>query len=138
MAGMTDSTLSNEAAAEDSMDPFGGGSHVISWPRAVTVGQLTDEIAQALGNEVSIAVAMPTDANGADREVSGQHPLKIFVTPPSTDLAAVKQLLAAHRPDPHYGMSDEDIKRGSLERKIRSGEELTMAEVQAALRMLIR
>ncbi|MGW1436847.1 hypothetical protein ACWD7M_16550 [Streptomyces griseus] len=117
-------------------DPFGGGSHQISWPRSVGVGQLQHEITQALGPDVRIAVSIPTDGHGGDHEVCEQHRLEIYVSPSSAG-AGVQKLLSAHRPDPYYGMSAAEIERVQLEEKIRSGAALTMAEMQSALRLLL-
>ncbi|MFE6000279.1 hypothetical protein ACFQ6C_26020 [Streptomyces sp. NPDC056454] len=139
MADMNDkAVISDEASvtAGGAGDPFGGGSHRISWSRDVVVGQLQNEISLALGDGVRIAVAVPTDDDGIDYEISAQHRLTIFVTPASAG-AGVEEALAAHRPDPYYGMTPEEVERAQLEEKIRSGAELTMRDMQAALRILM-
>lgn len=140
MAGMTDDVTLSDTFSEqggDGGDPFGGGSHLIEWPRAVTVGQFQDEVAQACGDDVRIAVTVPTNEDGTDHTVSGQHPLKVYVSA-SADLSSVRKVLAAHRPDPYYGMSDDDVRRAQLEEKIRSDEDLTLREINQALQMMLR
>ncbi|MFH8483071.1 hypothetical protein [Streptomyces sp. NPDC018055] len=139
MAGMNDEAATLEKGPSlggNGGDPFGEGSHRIFWPRDIVVGQLQDEIRQTLGSEVQIAVSIPTDSDGADHTVGEQHRLTIFVKPSGAG-DRVAELLAAHRPDPYYGMSDDEVKRAQLEEKVRSGAELTMKDMQAALRMLM-
>ncbi|MFD8648642.1 hypothetical protein [Streptomyces mirabilis] len=121
----------------DSSDPFGGDSQRFTWTRNVTVGQLQAELDETVGPEVRIAMVFPRDSDGVEVEADDQNPITVYVTPSSADLAAVRQVMAAHRPDPYYGMSDEERGDAQLRVKIASGAELTMDEIQRALRLLV-
>ncbi|MET7363250.1 hypothetical protein ABZS76_33100 [Streptomyces sp. NPDC005562] len=125
------------SVATTGVDPFSGDSQRFTWPRQANIGQLQIEITEALGDQVRLAFISPRDTEGGDVEVSDEAPLIVFVTPSSADLAAVRQVMAAHRPDPYYGMSDEERQVAQLQEKIRSGADLTMEEMQKALRMLV-
>jgi hypothetical protein len=119
------------------VDPFDGDSQRFDWPHPVSIGQLQVEVEEALGEHIRVAFIPPVDEEGADEEVSEEHPLIVYVTPSSADVTAVRQVMAAHRPDPYYGMTDEERQAVQLQEKIRSGAELSMEEIQTALRMLV-
>lgn len=119
----------------DVLDPFAGDSQMLKWPAEVNLGQLQVEVIAALG-AVQMAVYPPEDASGAVLPVTAADPLVVFVSPASTDLAAMREVLAAHRPDPYYGLSPEQIRQVQLEAKVRSGADLTMEELQQAVRQL--
>ena len=139
MAGMTKEDELPQQASDpsDSSDPFGGDSQRFTWPRHVMVGQLQAELDESVGPDVRIAMVFPRDGDGQEVEADGQNPITVYVTPSSADLAAVRQVMAAHRPDPYFGMSDEDRENAQLREKIASGAELSMDEMQRALRLLI-
>lgn len=125
------------AGGGDSKDPFSGDSQRFTWPRELEMGQLQAEVTEALGPDVRLAAFFNHDEEGAQLPVSADRPVVIYVTPSSADLAAVKQVLAVHKPDPYYGMSPEQVQQEQLKAKIASGQELSAEEMQAALRMLI-
>lgn len=139
MAGMTkdEETPQREGAPADSADPFGGNSQRFTWTRSVMLGQLQDELDATVGPDVRIAMMFPLDGEGQETEVDAQNPITVYVTPSSADLAAVRQVMAAHRPDPYYGMSDEERQNAQLREKIASGVDLTPDEMQRAFRLLI-
>lgn len=139
MAGMTkdDTEPQRVDAPADSSDPFGGDSQRFTWTRAVTVGQLQAELDETVGPEVRIAMVFPRDSEGVEIEIDAQNPITVYVTPSSADLAAVRQVMAAHRPDPYYGMSDEERENAQLREKIASGVDLSLDEMQRALRLLV-
>jgi hypothetical protein len=121
----------------DSRDPFQGDSQRFTWAREVGVGQLQDEVIQALGPDVRVVAFLPYDAEGAQLPVDAQNPITLCVTPSSADLAAVRQVLAAHKPDPYYGMSDEAKVQAQVREKISAGQTLTPEEMTLALQMLV-
>lgn len=139
MAGMTKDDTEPQRIDEpvDSSDPFGGDSQRFTWTRPVTVGQLQAELDETVGPQVRVAMVFPRDSDGVEVQADTQNPITVYVTPSSADLAAVRQVLAAHRPDPYYGMSDEEREGAQLREKIASGADLTMDEMQQALRLLI-
>ncbi|WP_428957923.1 hypothetical protein [Streptomyces sp. cg35] len=120
-----------------SHDPFDGDSQKFSWPRQVNIGQLQIEVTEALGEQVRLAFILPVGEDGVDEPIDDDHPLVVYVTPSSADLAAVRQVMAAHRPDPYYGMSDEERQAAQLQEKVASGAELSLPEMQQALRLLM-
>ena len=125
-----------EAEDGDKRDPFKGDSQRFTWPRGVEIGQLQDEVTLALGPSVRLAAFYPVD-DGVPLPVDAQNPVTLYVTPSSADLAAVRQVLAGHRPDPYYGMSEEERTNAQLREKIASGQTLTAEETTRALQMLI-
>lgn len=116
-------------------DPFEGDSRMLTWSEEVNIGQLVDELSAALP-EVQSAVC-PPQVDGVDVDVDATNPLVIFVSPSSTDLSQVRQVLAAHRPDRYYGLSEQEVQEAQLVEKINSDQQLTPAEMQMALKMLI-
>lgn len=128
-----------EAAADggDPKCPFRGDSQRLTWTRDLQIGQLQEEITEALGPDVRLAAFFPLDEAGEPVAVDAQTPVTLYVTPSSADLAGVKQVLAAHKPDPYFGMTDEEKARMQLREKIASGQALTPEETTAALQMLI-
>jgi hypothetical protein len=126
-----------ENGSGDPVDPFRGDSHRFTWNREVAVGQLQVEVTEALGPSVQVAAVIPIDEDGLPGPVSAQDPVIFYVTPSSVDLAAVRRVLAEHRPDPYYGMTDEEREQAQLREKIAAGGELTPGEMQMALRMLV-
>lgn len=124
-----------DAEVMDVLDPFAGDSQMLKWTSEVNLGQLQVEVIAALG-PVQMAVYPPEDASGEVLPVSAADPLVVFVSPASTDLAAMRAVLAAHRPDPYYGLSPDQIQQVQLEAKVRSGADLTMEELQQAVRQL--
>jgi hypothetical protein len=142
MAGLTNdeaepTATDLEVGDGDAKDPFLGNSQCFTWARDLGIGQLQEEVSESLSPEVRIAALFPHDGQGELLPVDAQHPITIYVTPSSADLAAVRQVLAAHRPDPYYGMSDEERTQAHLRAKIAAGEDLTPDEMQMALRMLV-
>lgn len=144
MAGMTknDSAASpvSEMVTENgvgSKDPFQGDSQRFTWTRQVEVGQLQAEVVEALGASVQVAAIIPIDEGGQPGPVSEQDPITFFVTPSSVDLAAVRRVLAEHRPDPYYGMDEDQKAQAQLREKIAAGEALSPEEMTRALQMLI-
>ncbi len=142
MAGMTkDSSVDPVSdAAEggvDPRDPFRGNSQKFTWARGLEVGQLQDEVVRALGPDVQVAVLHNYDEGGGDLPVDSQNPVTVFVTPSSTDIAALKAVMSAHRPDPYYGLTDEQKAQVQLKEKIAAGEPLTPQELTMALQMVL-
>jgi hypothetical protein len=143
MAGLTSDeaepipVVDTEDVGIDPRCPFRGDSQRFTWPRDLGIGQLQEEVTEALGPDVRLAALFPFDADGAPVAVSAQAPVTLYVTPSSADLAGVKQVLAAHKPDPYFGLSDEEKARVQLREKIASGQELTAQETTMALQMLI-
>lgn len=139
MAGMTkdEETPQREGAPADSSDPFNGNSQRFTWNRSVLTGQLQAELDETVGPEVRIALVFPQDGEGQEIEADAQNPITVYVTPSSADLTAVRQVMGAHRPDPYYGMSDDERQDAQLREKIASGLDLTPGEMQRAFRLLI-
>lgn len=142
MAGLTDDAepMPADATADDGGDskcPFQGNSQRFTWSRDLEIGQLQEEVTGALGPDVRLAAFFPLDAEDAPLPVSAQHPITVYVTPSSADLAAVKQLLAVHKPDPYFGMTNEEKAQVQLREKIASGQTLTPEELTMALQMLV-
>ncbi|MEU9405584.1 hypothetical protein AB0E08_07755 [Streptomyces sp. NPDC048281] len=140
MAGLTiddSEPMPDEADTSDPKCPFRGDSQRFTWSRQLEIGQLQDEITSALGPAVQLAAFFPLDGDGDPLAVDAQNPITLYVTPSSADLAAVKQVLAVHKPDPYYGMTDEQKTQAQLREKIASGQPLTPEETTAALQMLI-
>lgn len=131
--------LSADTAADgsDSKCPFRGDSQRFTWSRDLEIGQLQEEITEALGPDVRLAAFFPLDDAGEPVGVDPQAPVTLYVTPSSADLAGVKQVLAAHKPDPYYGMTADERARAQLREKIASGQVLTPEETTEALQMLI-
>ncbi|PPS89450.1 hypothetical protein [Streptomyces sp. MH60] len=139
MAGLSkDMEPTPEAdGSSDPVDPFRGDSYRFTWTRQVEVGQLQAEVTETLGPSVQVAAVIPIDEDGMPGPVSAEDPITFYVTPSSVDLAAVRRVLAEHRPDPYYGMSDEERAQAQLREKIAAGGQLTPDEMQMALRMLV-
>ncbi|MDQ1041379.1 hypothetical protein QFZ75_007881 [Streptomyces sp. V3I8] len=129
--------IPQEAVRPGSIDPFGGDSQTFTWGRDVQVGQLQAELDAEVGPEVRIVVAFPRDGEGEVVAVDAQNPLTVYVTPSSADVAAVRQLMGAHKPDPYFGMSDEERQDAQLREKIAAGQDLTQQEMQRAFRLLV-
>lgn len=121
----------------DPKDPFLGDSQRFTWARELELGQLQAEVTEALGPQVRLAVFFSYDGTGAQVPVGDRSPVTVYVTPSSADVAAVRQVMGAHKPDRYYGMSGEERAQAQLREKISSGQELSSREVQQALRMLI-
>jgi hypothetical protein len=142
VAGLTTDAaepMSAEAVQDgrDPMCPFLGNSQRFTWSRDIEMGQLQDEVTLALGSDVRLAAFFPLDENEAAQPVDAHHPIILYVTPSSADVAAVKQVLGAHKPDPYYGMTDEEKVQAQLREKIASGQTLTPEELTLALQMLL-
>ncbi|MFD7835619.1 hypothetical protein [Streptomyces sp. NPDC059761] len=140
MAELTDdatniAVLSEQASAM--LDPFAGDCQRFAWPREVQIGQLQVEVTEALGEAVRLVVVPSAAEEGGLLPVDAQNPLVVFVTPASADLGAVRRIMAAHVPDPYFGLSDADRQRMQLREKVRQGGDLSMAEMQEAMRMLL-
>lgn len=139
MAGMIKDEESQPRAegSVDSSDPFDGNSQRFTWTRSVAVGQLQTELDETVGPDVRIAMVIPTDSEGHEIAPDDKNPLTVYVTPSSVDLSAVRQVMGAHRPDPYYGMSDDERQNAQLREKIVSEVDLTPEEMQRAFRLLI-
>lgn len=130
----------SEATVEDGVDPkdpFRGDSQRFTWTRALELGQLQAEVAEALGSGIQLAVLHQYDDDDRVLPVDPQNPVTIYVTPSSADIAALRQVLAAHKPDPYYGMDDEQKAQAQLKEKIAAGEALSPEEMTMALQMLM-
>lgn len=130
---LTDGIGQQSAAPEgeplDGRDPFNGDSQVLEWSGELNVGQLRTEMADALGDALQMAVWTPSASDPPG-------PSRVYVSPSSTDVAAVRRVLAAHKPDPYYGMSADDMTRIQLGQKARSDTPLTADEMQLAVKIL--
>lgn len=118
-------------------DPFGGDCQQFAWPRDVHVGQLQVEVSEALGEEVRVALVLPRDGAGEPMAASGEHPVQVFVSPSMANAEAVREVMAVHKPDPYYGLPDEERRWRQLQHKARSGADLSMDEIQEALRLML-
>ncbi|MGA5598387.1 hypothetical protein ACPCSE_29555 [Streptomyces cellulosae] len=121
----------------DPQDPFQGDSQRLSWSRDMELGQLQEEVREALGEQVQLAVLFEHDEHHVPLPVDSEHPAVIYVHPSSTDLGALRQVLAAHRPDPYYGMTEEERAQAQVREKVAAGKPLTPDEMQLAFRMLL-
>ncbi|MFJ4902880.1 hypothetical protein [Streptomyces sp. NPDC088727] len=121
----------------DLSDPFGGNSQRFSWNRAVMLGQLQAEMGETIGPDVRVALVFPRGENGQEVTPDAKNPIVVYVTPSSVDLAAVRKLMSAHRPDPYYGMDSAQRQDAQLREKIASGQDLTLDDMQRALRLLV-
>ncbi|MFI0967093.1 hypothetical protein ACH4S8_37765 [Streptomyces sp. NPDC021080] len=139
MAGLIEDDEQPQQIAEstDSSDPFGGDSQRFTWDRDVQIGQLQVELDESAAQGAHVAMIFPRDADGQTVQVDAQNPITVYVTPSSASLTDVRQVLAAHQPDPYFGLSDEDRENVQLREKIASGAELSMAEIQRALQLLV-
>lgn len=117
-------------------DPFGEGSPTIMWTQPLNLAQLVDEVRTSISNAQMVAY-LPEDDEGNDVDPDADHPYVFFMAPVDIDVAAVRRVLAAHRPDPYYGMSDEQRQQTQLIAKAKSGATLTNDEIQQALRLLL-
>ncbi|MGW9067925.1 hypothetical protein ACWGQT_00535 [Streptomyces yangpuensis] len=139
MAELTDDVVTTAVlseAASTMLDPFAGDCQRFAWPREVNIGQLQVEVSEVLGEAVRLVVVPPASEEGP-LPVDVQNPLTVFVTPASADLAAVRKVMAAHVPDVHFGMSDLERQQMQLREKVRNGGDLSLAEIQDAIRMLL-
>jgi len=121
----------------DPTDPFRGDSQRFTWTRALELGQLQAEVAEALGPDIQLAVLHQYDDQDKVLPVDPKNPVTVYVTPSSVNVAALRQVMAAHRPDPYYGMTDEQKAQAQLKEKIAAGEALTSEEMTMALQMLM-
>lgn len=125
VGGVTFTTPSHAEAVTG--DPFGDSLRMVvdSPPNVV---QLQDELEEALGAEVSLSLAW------SEEDRSGV----LHVSPgPQEARQIIEETVAAHCPDPRYGLTEEDSLRSSVFEKIRQGEDLDLREVNVAIRALV-
>jgi hypothetical protein len=127
------SLIESEAALP--RDPFDGDCQELQWLAEVNVGQLQQEASARQGSEVRVVVSAPKyDRHGTARPTG--DPVTVFVHPAAVDLEAVREVLAAHRPDPYAGLSEEEVREVLLMEKARSDEPMTLAEMREVIRIL--
>jgi hypothetical protein len=130
---------------DEHSDPFSGNSQVLTWNRDINLSQFNAELTSTLPGAQMIsyqAIANVNDVltSGAApiwAEVSDENPVVIYLSPSTIDLTQVQALLAAHRPDPYYGMSDQERLVAQVKAKLASGEVLTPEELTIALQALL-
>jgi len=100
------------------VNPFGDRKcSVVTVSRDVSVSQLIDEITTDTGMDVQVVLTRTKD--GIDR---------LFVCPP-VELDSLSRIVAAHEPDPRYGMSAEQREHEDLLDKMKRGEPLSQKEM---------
>lgn len=138
--GVDDAPVFDDAApgAQDRyVDPFNGDSTIVKWATGINVGQLAVELQTALGDGVQLAAYLPQDEGGEETAPDESNPYVLFVSPSSVKAAAVRRVLAAHRPDPYFGMSEEDRARTQFIAKVQSPTDLSDEEMRHAVRLLM-
>ncbi|MFF7198157.1 hypothetical protein ACFZAM_31175 [Streptomyces sp. NPDC008079] len=144
---MNDTTVLDDAPVPEAgaprrqyIDPFGDrGSIKIAWSSELNVGQLFDEFRalEGITPDAQYTTYTPEDDEGNAIPADADHPYVFFFTPPTLDVSVLKKALAAHRPDPYYGMDADQREQLQLVAKLRSGEDLTLEEMQKAIRMAV-
>lgn len=104
------------------VNPFGDRKcSVVTVTSDVNVSQLTDEIVAATGMDVQAVLTRSQD--GIDR---------LFVCPP-VEMDALGRIIAGHKADPRYGMSEERRAHEELIDKLKMGEPISQEEMAQAL-----
>ena len=101
--------------------PLGASALVMEIDHPVEATQLGDEIALRVGHPVQVAVV---------GHVHRRLELHV-VPPPPREL--LEEVLAAHRPDPDYGLTAAQRERRDLLSKLRGEEPLSDRELRRAL-----
>lgn len=142
MADLNKAAPAQDAAtASRYIDPFGEGSPTLSWTSKINMAQFIAELTETLPGTQIVAYLPQDDESGEEVPVDATHPYVFFLSPPSTDLTAVRQVLASHRPNPYFGMTDDERQQQQivtgLREKVAAGEDLTDTDIQQALRLLL-
>lgn len=120
-------------AIED--DPFAGdgGSHRIPVAKEIKTSQLVDELALALGQSVAMVAWAPLDH---DQPVGPGNESILCISPGTTDVVIVEQVVAAH--EPNHELDPAQIEQERVIQKIRDGATLSTEEITIALRALVK
>lgn len=113
-------------------NPFGQqDSAMVQLHKQVNLSQLVDELAVATGRTVQVALVNPSPGNNLrDGEV------RLYVTPPLPE-HVLAEVVGAHEPDELYGLDEGQRERAELVAKLRRGEELSPAERDRALLLVL-
>lgn len=109
-------------------DPF-GDSKSFEVDKEIGLAQLQTEIEEACGHSVAMSLQrIPGNVSGI-----------LYVSPGDRiDGRTVVGKIKSHKPDPFFGLSDEDRRRREVIEKIRKGEVPTPEEMTIALQALLR
>lgn len=125
-------------------DPFNGDSRIFSWGKDINLPQFNTELTAAFPGThmVSYRAVSNPDATelGAPPEyadVTEDTPVTIFLSPSTIDANQVLALLAAHRPDPYFGMSDQQRALVQIKAKLATGDVLTPEEMTIAMQAVL-
>lgn len=132
-------------AATEHNDPFNGNSQVVTWGHPINLTQFVAELAAALP-DVRIISYQPMENRGdvlnlgaapVWADPSAEDPVVMYLSPSTVDLNAVQRLLVAHRPDPYFGLTDQQRLLVQVRDKLANGEVLTSEEMMIALQALL-
>jgi hypothetical protein len=114
-------------------NPFGEAECVVvEIEREVNVSQFTDEIETKVGHKVQVSL---TNVH-PDQPIGMDNPARLYVTPVVPE-KLIAEAISEHSADELYGMPAGQQERLRLAAKLEAGEELTIAEVNQALRLIL-
>lgn len=114
MAELTEHTETPERAV-----PFGEGK-TLTITREVNPAQLLNEVYDRLGDRQEYNVALQVQEWGLP--ISEANPAVLHVHPATADMRTVRGAVDTHTPDPHYGMSEEQVELASLKARLAEGD----------------
>lgn len=113
---------------------FDGDAETIRVTRDIHPGQLLHEVDTALGDPDRYHVIGHLEQD--DHPVSETNPFTLHIHG-GVDAQVVRDLVDSHEKDPHFGLSPEQIEIEKLKTRLRSGEDLSAAELNKVVRGIL-
>lgn len=114
------------------VNPFGEDALVYEVDVPINTSQLQDEISERVGSQVHLAAS-----SESDEPFSRDNVGTLFVTPGDVERKTVLSALDKHKPDPLYGISDQNRAFMDLRERVGSGKAMTAAELTEGLAVVL-
>ena len=138
--------MASEGVLDQSIhpDPFDGNSRIFSWGKDINLPQFNAELSTAVPGAHMVSYRAVTNRDDVElgalpvyADITEDTPVTIFLSPSTIDANQVLALLAAHRPDPYFGMSDQQRTLVQIRAKLSNGEILTPEEMTLAMQAML-
>jgi hypothetical protein len=109
-------------------DPFDGASKTFEVDKEINLAQLQHEIEEASGATLQFSL----------HRIPGEVAGTLYIAPgKDIDGRKVNGKIKSHKPDPHFGLTDEQRMRAKVAEKVRAGKVLTPEELTVILQSLV-
>lgn len=114
----------------DEFLPYDGKGTQFKVEKNINFPQLAAELTKALPNDVAFVGTRTSIDND---EVNEKNPMVLHFSSADVNHALVKSVVDEHEPDPHFGLSEDEVAHADLISQLEKGD-LSLKDLNALLR----